>query len=304
MLKLILIITLGVPDVGAMADAYKQWLGYAPIEQGQVPRELAMAWDAPRMAGRPFVLVQPASKANVYLRFVQVDASPGYVPMKTFGWNAIEMLVQDPDALHERFKSANSPFQIAGVPRPLGPNSTTVAMQVIGPAKETIYLTRPGGQQRPDQQASAQPARQGAQTPVDRPFIIIVGGPDIEAIRGFYGNTLGLTVGGLSQARMTVLNKANGLDIETTHPLSVARVSPQFSLELDGYPATATPRPTRRGELPPAIAMVGFEIDSFDNLKLPLLAPPRAIAGTPYGGRRVAVARGAAGELIELIETR
>ena len=110
-------------------------------------------------------------------------------------------------------------------------------------------------------------------------------------------------VGGTSMARMTVLNKANGLDIETTHPISSARIPGGVSIEIDGYPATATPRPTRKGELPPAIAMVGFEIDSLDHLKVPFLAKPRAIAGKPYSGRRVAVVRGGAGELIELIET-
>jgi hypothetical protein len=50
--------------------------------------------------------------------------------------------------------------------------------------------------------------------------------------------------------------------------------------------------------------MVGFEIDSLDGLKAPLLAPARAIAGAPYDGRRVAVVRGATDELIELIEAK
>ncbi|MEO7775675.1 MAG: hypothetical protein ABIT61_13535 [Steroidobacteraceae bacterium] len=309
MLKLILVITLGVPNVDAMTQAYNQWLGYTTVEQGLVGTDLASAWDAPRMAGRPYVLVQPESKANVYLRFVQVDAVRGYVPMTTFGWNAIELMAQDPDALHQRFKAADSPFAIAGVPRPLGPNSTTVAMQVIGPAKETVYLTRVGAQQGASQQGAAPPAvtsapvRQGAITPVDRPFVMIVGGPDVDVIGNFYADMFGLTKGRTTMARMTVLNKANGLDIETTHPMSGVRVPGPVSIEIDGYPATAKARPTRKGELPPAIAMVGFEIDSLDNLKVPLLAPPRAVAGKPYSGRRVAVARGAAGELIELIES-
>ena len=168
MLKLILIITLGVPNVGAMTQAYNQWLGYQTVEQGQVGRDLAQAWGAPRMAGRPMALLQPESKANVYLRFVQVDPAPGYVPMKTFGWNAIEMMVQDPDALHQRFMAASSPFEIAGVPRPLGPGSTTVAMQVIGPAKETVYLTRPGGQQGASQQGAQQGASQTGAAPPAR----------------------------------------------------------------------------------------------------------------------------------------
>jgi catechol 2,3-dioxygenase-like lactoylglutathione lyase family enzyme len=294
MLKLILIITFGVPDVTVMEHAYTQWLSYEVTERGQVDRELAGAWSAPRMAGRKYSLLRPQSKANVYLRFVQVNAADGYVPMKTFGWNAVEVLVQDPDQLAEKLGQPGSPFQIVGVPRSLGPNSPIRAMQVVGPAKEVLYLTR-----IPPNSGTG---LGGATTPVDRPFIMIVGGPDLEQMRSFYAQKLGLSVGGSSAARMTVLNKAHGLDIETTHPLSMARVSPEYSIEIDGYPPSATPRPVRRGELPPAVAMVSFEVDSLDRADLPLLARPRMIKASPYLGRRVAVTRGAGGELFELIE--
>jgi catechol 2,3-dioxygenase-like lactoylglutathione lyase family enzyme len=294
MLKLILIITLGVPDVSAMEQAYSGWLGYTSAEHGKIGKDLAAAWAAPAMAGRPYVLMQPESKEKIYLRFVQVAAAPGYVPMKTFGWNAIEMLVQDPDALATRLAKPGSPFQIIGQPRPLGPNSPIRAMQAVGPAKEVLYLTRipPGAD-----------GRAGARTFVDRPFILIVGGPRLDALREFYSSQFGAMVGQPMQARMTVLNKAHGLDIETTHPLAVARLSPQYSIELDGYPDTATARSTHAGELPPAIASVSFEVDSLEAVKVPLLAPARAISAQPYAGKRVAMMRGPAGELIELVET-
>ena len=218
----------------------------------------------------------------------------GYVPMKTPGWNAIESLVQDPDALAAKLAEKGSPFSIAGVPRSLGPNSPIRAMQAIGPANEVLYLTNvpPGS-----------PVGRSATTFVDRPFIMIVGGTKLDAMREFYRDSLGLEVGNrTSKGRITVLNRAFGLDLDTTHSMGMAQVSPQYSLELDEYPSNATERPTKRGELPPAIAMVGFEVESLDGLKVPLLAPPRRIAGAPYDGRRVAVTRGAAGELIEMIE--
>ncbi|MEP7311574.1 MAG: hypothetical protein ABI859_03250 [Pseudomonadota bacterium] len=295
MLKLILIITLGVPDVSAIERAYTQWLGYTVEAQGEVEKDLARAWDAPKMAGRKFVLMQPESKANIYLRFVQVKPADGYVPMKTFGWNAIEILVQDLDKVNARLAQPGSPFTIMGVPRPLGPNSPISAMQVVGPAKEVLYLTH----------VPPNPARPNgtAKTLVDRPFIIIVSSPELEPQREFWGTALGAQVGGTSRGRMTVLNKAQGLDIETTHPYSMARISPEYSIEIDGYPPGSLVRQVRKGELPPAIAMVGFEVDSLDQVKVPLLAPARAVKSAPYDGRRVGVVRGKGGELIELIET-
>ena len=88
LLSLILIVTVGTPDVEATQRAYSQWLDYTVESRGEVSEELAAMWHAPKMAGRDFVLMQPKSKEEIYLRFVQVDALDGYVPMKTFGWKS------------------------------------------------------------------------------------------------------------------------------------------------------------------------------------------------------------------------
>jgi catechol 2,3-dioxygenase-like lactoylglutathione lyase family enzyme len=293
MLQLILIITLGVPNPAQMERAYAHWLGYSVVSQGEISPQLASVWDAPRMAHRKYVLMQPASRANIYLRFIQVAAAPGYVPMRTVGWNAIESMVQDPDGLARRLGGKGSPFSILGKPRPLWPGSPIRAMQVVGPAKEVLYLTRVPG-------LSGQGTR--ATTYVDRPFVMVLGGTDLDALRRFYGDMGASVAGGTMQARLTVLNKAFGFDPETKHPIGMARVSDQYSLELDQYPQSAGVRPTRLGELPPAIAMVSFEVKSLDQVKAPLLAPAKAISSLPYEGRRVGVIKGPTGELIELIE--
>jgi len=291
MLAAIVIITLGAPDVGAIERAYAQWLDYKPVESGRISEDLAEVWNAPRMAGRQYSVMQPASGEKVYLRFVQVATPADYVPMKTFGWNAVEILVQDPDGLAKRLGDAKSPFRIVGVPRPLSPNSPIRAMQVVGPASEVLYLTR----------VPPEPGRHAAATYVDRPFIMIVGGADIDAVRSFYSDVFKVPVSPANRARMTVLNKAHGFDLETTHPLSMARLSDEYAIEIDGYPTSATERPIRPGELAPAIASVTFEVDSVEALELPLVAKARSINAFPYSGRRVGVARGAAGELLEFI---
>jgi hypothetical protein len=294
MLGLILLITIGAPDLGVMENAYTKVLHYSVIERGSIPADLATIWAAPKMRGRQFVLLQPESKANIYFRFVQVDAFPDYRPMSTFGWNATEILVQDPDALAQTIREPGSGFAVVGEPRPLGANSPIRAMQAVGPAREILYLTR-----IPSDSATARSAR----TFVDRPFIIILGTPDLAKTQGFLHDRLGLQVGNAGQARMTVLNKAFGLDIETTHPLAMARISPEYSIELDGYPEAAMERPQRDGELPPAMSLVTLERESLEPFRGMLLAPARRINAAPYGGRRVGVLRGSAGELIELVES-
>jgi len=296
---MIVVITMGATDLDRMEQAYANSLNYQVVDRGETPEELAAVWDAPRMAGRDYLLMQPESKAPFYLRFVQVDKVDGYGPMKTFGWNSTEILVQDPDGLAKQFRETGAPFDIVGEPRPLSATSNIRAMQVVGPAEEVLYLTRI------PPQASEGPAANlaSATTYVDRPFIVILGGPDMDAMRAFYRDHFGFQVSEPGMARMTVLNKANGFDIERTHPLAMARISPQLGIEIDGYPETSTTRPQRYGELPPAMAIVGFEVESFDGLEPLMIAPPQTISGMPYDGRTVAIVRGAAGELIELIQS-
>jgi hypothetical protein len=81
----------------------------------------------------------------------------------------------------------------------------------------------------------------------------------------------------------------------------MARISNKFAIEIDGYPETATIRPHHYGELPPSVAIVGFEVDSFNGLESLMVTPAQSISAFPYGGSRVAVVRRTAGELIELI---
>ncbi len=301
MLELMLvIITVSAPNLELIEEAYSKSLNYEVVDRGQVAEDIATVWNAPRMAGRDFLLMQPESKADYYLRFVQVDAVDGYGAMKTFGWNATEILVQDPDTLAQQLRETDSLFKIVGEPRPLSATSDIRAMQVVGPADEVVYLTR-----IPKSSADKSVAAMAtATTWVDRPFIVILGGPDINAIRSFYQDNFGLKIGEPGMARMTVLNKAHGFDIETTHPITMARISPEFAIEIDGYPAEATTRAQRFGELPPSMSMVGFEVDSFDGLEQHMVAPAQAISSLPYNGRTTAVLRGPAGELIEVIKSR
>ncbi len=297
---MIVIITICAPDLDLMEQAYSNSLQYEVVERGKVADELATVWNAPRMAGRDFLLMQPESKAPYYLRFIQLDSVDGYGPMKTFGWNATEILVQDPDGLAKQFREKDSLFKIIGEPRPLSATSNIRAMQVVGPADEVVYLTRFPSSSPGD----STPAMASATTYVDRPFIVIVGGPDIQAIRTFYREKFGFQVSEPSKSRMTVLNKAFGFDIEQVHPLAMVRISSEFAIEIDGYPDAATTRPHRFGELPPSMAIVSFEVDSYDGLEDSMLGPAQPISVSPYNGRMVAVLRGAAGELIEVIKER
>lgn len=296
MLTAIVAVTLTVSDLPAAEHAYSHWLSYRVVEQGLVAPETARAWGAPLAEGRRYALLQPASGEPVYLRLVQSAPTPGFAPMKTHGWNSNEILVQDPDALAARFAAPDSPFRVIGPPQPLGSSPRVRAMQAIGPAGELNYFTR-----IPPEGGTL--IKTPAKSPVDRTFIVVLGGPSMPAMRAFYADGLGMSVTEPYRTTVNVLQQAWNLPLDTQFTLALVPISPGFLIELDEYPAAAAPRPVRNGDLPPGIAMVSFSVRSLNARQLDWVVAPEPRSVLPYHGQRSGVLRGAAGEWIELIET-
>jgi len=92
--------TISAPDLGACEEAYARHLGYELIERGTVDEALASSWGTPRQAGRRYLVMGPASGAQVFVRFIKSEPVPEYVPLRSFGWAALEITVQDADRLN------------------------------------------------------------------------------------------------------------------------------------------------------------------------------------------------------------
>ena len=288
MLKTIIVVTIAVLNLESVETAYQEEFGYSTIEQSAVSEDLAATWGAPHMQGSKYLLMQAESEAEVYLRFVQNPEVQGYAPMTTHGWNATELLVKDPDALAEQL--VDSEFEIIGPAKDLWPAPDAPrAMQVQGPGNEVVYLTRNNDFV--------------TKTAVDRAFIMVLGGPSMQAFADFYGNKLGLQVGDATPFNISVVSRAQQLPPDTTYPLAVATISSEFLIELDEYPAAVGSRPVVTGELPPGVAMVSFTVENLDAIEVDYRAAPRVIDDFPYNGRRTAVTVGPAGEWLELLET-
>ncbi len=293
MLKSIFIVTLFSFNLGLSESAYQDFLGYRTVERGTLDAATAAGWGARRWKGAPYIVMQPESDTEVYLRILKSKRARRYRPMRQEGWNAVEILVQDPDRLAKRLQ--DSPFEIVGPPAFLSAKKNVRAMQVLGPSGEMLYLTR-----ILDPAASIFNVRTAA-TPVDHPFIMVLGGRDMDAMRSFYSGPMQLPVQGPLPYRIGVLSRAYNLPSETLHELSMVQLPGPFLLELDRYPAAARPVP-KRGLPRGGVAMVSFLVERIPKTGLPLLSQPQAAQSFPYQGRRRATLRGAAGELIELVE--
>ena len=291
LLRRIKMATVSVPNIPQWTALYTEWLDYTVVEQGDVSVALAASWGAPGSAGQPYAVMAPASGTDVYIRAVEGDPVPGYRAMTTFGWNSIEIIIDDVDALYERLKA--SPFEIIGTPHSLGGGFASIhAMQVLGPGQEVLYLTCETG----DRENSTLPIPGSF---VDRPFIMILAGPDLDAMADFYVQKFGMMQIPNFSGSIAMIARAMGIPEDHVFPLGLLRGRERGNnIELDGYPDKATPRPRVNEQLPPGVAMTSFSVDDLDALDVDFISAPARL----YGDKRAATFVGPAGELTELIE--
>jgi catechol 2,3-dioxygenase-like lactoylglutathione lyase family enzyme len=283
-----------VGDVGAAVDRYARELDYSVVEQGRLPADLADAWSAPASAGRPYAVMQPSSGTPVFLRFVEGDTVADYRPIRTHGWAAIEICVQDVEVVNQRM-IASEKFEVIGAPKPLDGFPTVKPMQVRGPDQETVYLT----------EIKTDDPHSGLPTPaslVDRPFIMVLACPDLDTTIAWTNEVLGLEVTEPVSIRYSMIQLAFGLDAEEKTPICIARWKGQTFLEFDQYPAAATPRAAHAGALPPGVAITTMMHPDFARLEGHWASPPVVRDGPLYDGRRTGVLRTPEGALLEIVE--
>jgi catechol 2,3-dioxygenase-like lactoylglutathione lyase family enzyme len=292
-MKLLRAATLTVEDLDRTTDLYGRYFDYRVVEEGALPEALAEAWGAPRSAGLPYAVIQPASGARVFIRFVQQPRVEGFRALRSHGWNAIEICVEDVLAANARMEG--SPFEIIGPPREIDGLPAIHPMQVKGPDEEIVYLT----QIKDDLPAFDLPR---AASPIDKLFILVMGCSDLDASLRFWEAHAGLSFGRDMEIVYTMLAKAYGSDPDALHRIATMVHERDVFLELDQYPEEATARPRHEGMLVPGCAVGSFLAPDFGALPGRWTAPPAAREGVIYEGRRAGTIEGPDGTLFELIE--
>lgn len=283
--------TIGAPDVDAVERMYTSVLGYSVVEKSNVSAPMAKSWGAPNAAGRPFVLMRPATGEDVLIRAVEIEPVAGYKAMTTWGWNSFEIIVNDVDDLHERM--LKSEFRHIGGPANLGGGTSPIrASQYIGPAEEVLYFNCETGDR-----AKSQLPDPGDD--VGRTNIFILAGPSVEKAMAFYSAAFGLPEGASFPTPIGVISRAQGLPEDTIFTMGFSRLRERGNaIEFDEYPEGTGPRPRADGHLPPGNAIATFNVDSLDAVNVDFIADPI----TEYRGSRSAAFIGPVGELVELIE--
>ena len=273
-------VTVGAGDLDASERDYRG-LGYAVRERGTIAPDLAAGWGAPGMAGRRYTTLGTSGTPDAYVRIVETDPVPGYRALTTFGWAAFEIIVDDVHAVRARI--AASAFTVVGEPRPLQFMPSIVAMQVVGRAGECLYFTMESG----DRASSILPRPRSL---IDRPFILVVAGPDFDALRTWYCDLFDLRRRPLRDSRIALVQAAQGLAPDTVTRMTTAGLREHGNLiEFDEYPAgpgrIAAPRPCAPGMLPPGCATAGIATVAIDRVAPLAIAPPARRADLGYDGR-------------------
>ncbi|WP_371398130.1 VOC family protein [Fretibacter rubidus] len=286
-----------VANIAASRALYCDWLDYRCVEEGVITKDLAQSWDAPKTAGCRYVLLQPASNREIYIRLIEQAAVPSYKPLRSYGWAAIEICNQDTLTVNERME--RSPFKIIGPPKELDGLPAIFPMQVQGPDDEIVYLT-----EIRDDLAEYDLPR--AQSLIDSLFILVLACSDMEATGAWMQKHLLIEKGRSIELIYSMINNAFNLPADTKHTIATLKHERDVFLEIDQYPDGTITRPTHDGMLPPCAAIASFHHPDFEAVMAAndglWITPPTRRDGIMYKSKRVGTLRDPDGTLIEMIE--
>ncbi|MEM7327654.1 MAG: hypothetical protein AAF437_02870 [Pseudomonadota bacterium] len=292
-MKLLRAATVTVSDLARTIGLYTKYFDYTVVEQGEISKVLAESWQTPNSAGCAYAVMQPRSGADIYLRFVEQSSVEGFKALRSYGWNAIEICVQDVMAVNARM--LDSPFEIIGPPNKIPGLDAIHPMQVKGPDEEIVYLT-----QINDDLPEYNLPRAGSL--IDKLFILVMGCSDMDRAAAWMQTRCGLAFGREMEIPYTMIAKAYGTPLDALHRICTLIHDKDVFLELDQYPDEAIQRPRHDGMLVPGCAIGTLHHPDFDSLPGPWLTAPTKREGVIYKGKRVGVLQDPDGTLIEMVE--
>ncbi len=222
-------------------------LGLRCVLRERLSPERAAHWLATASAGWRSATLRSDSGSD-WLRLVEEpDGPPASSAIAHHGWMALEVLVDDVATLAGPVQDAG--FKLLGGPAPLAVNDAIIAMQVLGPGGEMLYLTEIGAPAPPFDLPRARCA-------VDRLFIAVLSAPDRERAGAHYAAAGGETPLQFN-TRIQVINRHFGYSADTEHPVATVQLAGQSLIEIDEI-AAARPDERPADRLAGGIAMLSF----------------------------------------------
>lgn len=270
--------TLLTRDLAVCVDAYETYLHASVGRQAKISDAQAAFWGTPHLGGCTYAILNN-ELGEPFLRIVEDPNCAVVDTLKHTGWMALEIIVEDVDAIAASLDG--SPFEVLRPVADLSLSDQIRAVQVRGPAGEILYLTQIKGTVPPFDLPIAR-------CTVDKVFIPVLCTHDRSKSLAFYENLSGNS--GLTfNTKITVINQAYGWDINRNHPVATLQLKQSTLIEIDQVDA-AKPAPDNPRS---GILMVTFGANTL---------PDGATKDCPTGTKRSLIVRGAAGEMIELVQ--
>ena len=249
-------VTIPSPDLSKSVEQYIEFLNYRLVDEGQVSKEEAIAWKAENIEGADYVVLQPENSNDFAFRFIKQEIQGEYIPFKSGGWNAAELIVRNVDEM--AIKLSNSDFEIIGPPADLSFTDQIRAMQVIGPSMEILYLTE-FKSKLPEFDSPI------ARCDVDQTFIVILAGSSMDQMQEFYCDSFNLERAVVMDSRIRAISRVFGNPEDTKYKSAAIPIKDQCLIEIDELPHGSAIRSSEPGYLLPGISMVSFLYYGEDN---------------------------------------
>ena len=272
--------TVTASDGAAVVEAYEGWLHQQVVSCGELDTDTAHSLGFPQFIGlRHWCLANAVG--HQWLQILEVPDAEPRDSLHTYGWLAMEVLVEDVDALADSL--SGSPFELLRPPADLDVSDQIRACQVRGPAGEVLYLTQVNGEVPPFELPRCQ-------APVDHLFIPVLSSPSRDASLSEYSEISGNP--GISfETKITVVNQARNFDLERRHPVATLQLAGNALIEIDQI---------AESERSPTIAATGMISVAF-HCHGPASEQTLLCRHGPFAGHRTQARVGCAGEHYTLV---
>ncbi len=272
--------TLVSADGEALASSYTQWLYQEITATGELDSETASALGLPQLEGQRYWLLSN-TRGRQWLQIIDFPQATPRDSLATYGWLAMEVLVENVDELADRLEA--SPFELLRPAADLDVSDKIRACQARGPAGEILYLTQVKGEVPPFDLPACE-------APVDHLFIPVLSTPSRDRSLEQYSDISGNQ--GISfDTTITVVNQARGFDLDLRHPVATLQLAGQALIEIDQI--------TDTGEAPAGVnsgvANIAFYCAGNAG------EHTRQLTQGPFAGRRADAREGCAGERFTLV---
>jgi len=241
-------VTILTHDLVKSAQMYISAFGWQINESEYELRvEEASRWQAKDLAG---ARVLEVNGINGGIRFIESDRYKNPLPLRTFGWSALEVCVDDvhkyvAHAVAAGFVVMNEAVPLSGSAKPL----PLIAAQLAGMNGEVVYITQILSEV-PNFELPDVSKESGSI------FICVLGASDLEKSREVLESNFEVRRASDREVGIKVINRVYGKPLDTLHRLSSLQLAGRNAIEIDQLPVEGQQREVAPGFLPPGISIV------------------------------------------------